>query len=190
MAPQIQRLYVLGNNPLYNRIIINQHSLNVTVFAGGGSTYPTLPSTDCDDANSKAVSIVAQGCGSGGQVSFSDNMYVTSYSYNKDVQGFGSESWSLITKPVPSDESDDNIRMIRGVAEGQSSMYGADTGVDFSEIAAEGQTVDVSAGSPGIGRAFDIEYGEVIQIGGGLLKQDGLDGTASVSIPYSPLYVY
>jgi hypothetical protein len=189
LSPQIQRLYVLGTNPLYNRIIINQHSLNVAVYAGGGNTYDTRPSTDCNDANSKNISISAHGCGSGPSISFSDTMYVASYSYNKDVQGFGSENWSLITKPVPDDGTANNIRMIRGVAEGQASTGGADTGVDFSSIAATGQTMDVSAGSPGIGKAFNMEFGEVIRVGNGLLKQDGKDGTASVSIPYTPIYL-
>lgn len=187
LTPQIQRLYQLGSNVPFNKNVINQHQLNITKYAGGFS-MSVAASASCADANSISISVTAGGCAGGGG-GHSDTWFPTSYSYNKDVQGWGMETWGFISRPTIEGGGATAI-MIRGVAEGQSSTDGgASTGVSFIGSTVAGSSLEVTAGSPGIGRAFSMIFGEVGSIGGGTGKADGRDGTGSASVPYTPIYL-
>lgn len=187
--PQIQRLYQLGTPVPYDKNIINQISLNISKYAPG-SVYNVEASDDCTEPTPLEISIFASNC-AGGVVDITDDFFISSYSYNKDIQGWGIESFTLITRPEVIGGDGAEVRMIRGVAEGQSSTDGgADTGVVFlSSPTVDGTTVEVTAGSPGIGKSNNVIFGEVESVGGGLGKADGRDGSASVTIPYTPIYI-
>ena len=188
ISPQIQRLYQLGTSVPYDRNQIIQKSLTISRYGGGGGTYDTTASTSCDEPTPLNISIAAAGCTY--NISVDDEWWVSSYSYQKDVQGWGIESWSLITRPEIIGSNDVEALMIRGVAEGQSSNNGgANTGVTFLAGTIQGQTMEVTAGQPGIGKAFEIDFGEVSSVGGGTGKADGKDGNANVTIPYTPIYL-
>lgn len=188
ISPQIQRLYQLGTTVPFDRNQILQKNLSITRYAGGGGTYDTTASTSCDEPAPLSISIDAAGCSN--SISVSDDWWVTSYSYQKDVQGWGIESWSLVSRPTIIGSNDVEARMIRGTAEGQStSNGGADTGVIFLTGIITGETLEVSAGQPGIGKSFSINFGEVSTVGNGTGKADGKEGNASVSIPYTPIYL-
>lgn len=189
LSPQIQRLYQLGSIVPFDKNVISQTTLNISKYSGSGGTYSVLASSTCDDASSIILSITAGGCS--GAISVSDTFFLTSYSYSKDAQGWGIESFSFVSKPEVIG-SGATVNMIRGVAEGQSTTDGgANTGVVFitGGTTIPGTTVDVTAGSPGIGKAFTIEFGEVETVGGGTGKADGLEGNANVSAPYTPVYL-
>lgn len=188
LTPQIQRLYQLGSSIPFDKNITSQKSMTITKYGGQGGSISVSPSTSCADANGHSISVSAAGCG--GSVGDSDLFFCTSYSYNKDVQGWGIETYSFISKPEVIGGAGATAIMIRGVAEGQTSIDGgADTGVSFTGDTIPGTNIEVSAGNPGIGRAFNIVFGEVGSVGGGTGKADGRDGTASVQIPYTPIFI-
>lgn len=191
LSPQIQRLYALGSSTPYNRLLISQKRLSVTSYGGSGTpTYSTAASVGCEDANTIAVGVSATAC-DGGSVGATDDWYVTGYSYSKDPQGWGQESWTMVTAPEGNDGASTVIAtMIRGIAEGSATVGGASAGVTFIGTTVDGESIQVQAGSPGIGRADDALFGEVSSVGGGTTGQGlGLTGSANVSIPYSPLYL-
>lgn len=191
LSPQIQRLYALGSSTPYNRLLISQKRLSVTVYGGSGSpTYSVAASVGCNDANTIPVSVSAVAC-DGGSVGTSENWYVTGYSYTKDAQGWGQESWTMVTAPEGSDgASTVTATMIRGIAEGTATVGGASAGVTFIGTTVPGESIQVQAGTPGIGRADDSLFGEVSSVGGGTTGQGlGLTGSANVSVPYSPIYL-
>ena len=189
-SPQIQRLYQLGSGVPFDRNIINQKNLQLTRYAGSpapGTPFEVLASTSCDDSTSFVIAINVISCY---PLSVSETWWPTSYSYSKDVQGWGVESWSFVSKPEVINGDGAVARMIRGTAEGQTTTDGgAETGVVFLATQVPGKTMQVSAGQPGIGNAFNVSYGEIHYIGGGTGKADGRMGNASVSIPYSPIFM-
>jgi len=190
LNPQIQRLYQLGTPVPYDKNLITQASLSITRYAPG-TPQNVEASIDCVEPDPLVLSIFASNC-AGGVVDLTDEFFITSYSYQKEIQGWGLETYSLINRPTVIGGGDGvETRMIRGVAEGQTTTDGgADTGVVFlPSPTVNGQTVEVTAGSPGIGRANSMEFGEVQVVGGGTSKSDGRDGNASVSIPYTPIYI-
>lgn len=188
LSPQIQRLWQLGSSIPYNKNIITQKRLSVVVYGGSGSpTYSTAASVGCTDANTLPISVSAVACG-GGAIGTSDDWYVTGYSYSKDAQGWGQETWTLVSAPEASGGG--TPVMIRGVAEGSSTTGGAIAGVTFIGATIDGESIQVQAGSPGIGRADTAVFGEVSSVGGTTTGQGiGLTGNANVSIPYSPIYL-
>jgi hypothetical protein len=188
LSPQIQRLYQLGSSVPYNKNIISQKRLSVTSYGGSGTpSYSVAASVGCTDANTIAVSVNATAC-DGSAIGASHNWYVTGYSYTKDPAGWGQESWSLVTAPESSDGG--IATMIRGIAEGSATIEGASVGVTFTGDTVDGESIQVQAGSPGIGRANNSIFGEVSSVGGGTTGQgNGLTGSANVSVPYSPLYL-
>lgn len=188
ITPQIQRLYQLGTAVPFDRNQIVQKTLNINRYAGGGSAYDTSASTSCDEPTPLSISINAASCATA--VSIDDEWWVSSYSYQKDVQGWGIESWTLITRPEVIGSVDIEALMIRGVAEGQSTNNGgADTGVVFLAGTIQGETLEVTAGQPGIGKSFEVDFGEVSSVGNGTGKADGKEGNANVTIPYTPIYL-
>jgi len=196
LNPQIQRLYQLGAAVPYAKNVTKQKRLNLTVYGGANVAYSTLASSTCTDANTLSVSIAANGCGGDG-ISEVDEWFVSSYSYNKDMQGWGVETWGLVSRPIGLLETgeEDPLAiepiMVRGVAEGQATIDGgASLGVSFLGTTIDGNTLQVQAGSPGIGRANEVLFGEVSSVGGSTTgKSDGKDGMASVTIPYAPIYI-
>jgi hypothetical protein len=188
LSPQIQRLYALGSSEPFEKIIIHQSRLSATCYGGSGPSFAiNAPGSNCAEANTLGVSVSAAGCGGGG-AGVSDAWFVTSYSYNKDPQGWGMVTWNMVTRPVPSEGS--QPRMLSGIAEGQASSGGASVGVSFSSTTVDGSSISVQAGNPGIGRANDVQFGEVssVSAAGTTGRADGTTGTASVSIPYAPVY--
>lgn len=118
--------------------------------------------------------------------------------------GYGQESWSFTTRPILSNYTG-NIVMLRGIAEGTvstgpSSMTPEQMGVEVDETASndasgqpiEGESGSVSAGSPGLGN-FDYQrYIIATAVGGSMglnTSIDGFSGTASVSIPMTPVFL-
>lgn len=187
--PQIQRLYQLGTPIPYDKNVISQISLNISRYAPG-DPFNVEASESCEEPDSIELGIFASNC-AGGVVDFTEDFFITSYSYSKDVQGWGIETYSLISRPTVIGGDGAEVRMIRGVAEGQTTTDGgADTGVVFlPSLTVSGLNVDVAAGSPGIGKASNILFGEIQSVGGGTGKADGRDGQANVSIPYTPIYI-
>ncbi len=191
LTPQINRLWELGSTVPYDKDIRKQKTLNITKYSGATqANYSILASSDCTEATPLDLIISASNC-NGGVFLDSDSWWITSYSYSKDIQGWGIESYSLINRPEIIGSTGVICRMIRGTAEGQrTSNGGADTGIQFlvGTTQVDGQTIEVTAGSPSIGKTFDIEYGEVASVGGGLGKGDGKEGNGQVSVPYVPIY--
>lgn len=192
IQPQIQRLYQLGTTVPFSKNIITQKSLSVVRYGGTGITYDLDPSVGCFESSFLTVSIVNPGCTS--PFFDEDEWFLTGYSYSKgEPLSVGSETYSLITRPLVQGTDPFIPRFLRGVAEGSRTNLGsgADTGVVFVTGATitEGQTFESSAGSPGIGQSQTIEYSEVIRVGNGTLKSDGKVGSAQVSIPLTPVYI-
>lgn len=187
--PQIQRLYQLGTPIPYDKNVINQVSLSISRYAPG-DPHNIEASENCIEPTPLEISIFASNC-AGGVVDLTEEFFITSYSYNKDVQGWGIESYSLISRPSVLGGDGAEVRMIRGVAEGQTTIDGgANTGVTFlPSLTVSGTNVEVAAGSPGIGRANTVIFGEIQIVGGGTGKADGRDGQANVTIPYTPIYI-
>lgn len=200
------RLWHLGYITPYDENVTIQKQLSITCYGGGASNvYDTEASQTCIEPSPLSISINANACDGSSFVDLTD-WWLTSYSYNKDMQGWGSESWSFISKPIILNENlqeitDVNIIMVRGIAEGeQTTDGGADTGIVFiagTQILDKDTinaldfvgTVEVTQGSPGIGRANDMEYGVVGQVGENSTgKSDGRDARGSVNIPYTPIF--
>lgn len=190
-SPQIQRLYQLGSFTPFDKNVIKQFTLNISVYAGSTGLFSLDPSINCLDASSVIVNLNPGSCSSIiGLGSIPSEWWITSYSYSKDIQGWGIEAYSLMSKPEVIGAGSIEATLIRGIAEGQSSIDGgADTGVTFIGTTVEGASLEVSAGTPGIGKAFTLHFGEVSSVGGGTGKADGKEGQASVSVPITPIYI-
>ncbi len=93
LTPQIQRLYQLGSSiPIY-RNETRQKSLNITLYSPG-TPRSVIASVTCSEPTGIDIGISANGCGTGGGITDNDTWFLTSYSYNKDVQGWGLETYS------------------------------------------------------------------------------------------------
>lgn len=201
---QPNRLYHLGFSSPYDQNVIIQKQLSITCYGGASSVYNTEASTTCDEPTPLVITINASSCGA---ASFQDttDWFCTGYSYQKDVQGWGKETWNFTTRPTYLDQNlapitDVTIRMIRGIAEGQATTDGgADPGIVFlagsiidsdtvSAVPFVGR-MQVQAGNPGIGRANYERFGVVTQVGQGTGKSDGRDGSGSAQIPYTPIVI-
>lgn len=184
--PNVQRFYCLGSwVPDDTRTLSKPtETLNVTIYAPGSSTSipPTLSCANATPLINAGVTPTACGTACTG---VSGDWYVTGYNYSKDDPvGPGQESWSMtrwIGTPAPTYN-------LRGIAEGQASHVGGviNCGVTFTGATVEGSTGSVSANA--VGRCDTIYIGQVVSIGGGT-NAVGETGSASVSIPYTQLYV-
>lgn len=185
-----QDLFQLSNsNPIYDTLISFQTTLSITIYAPG-PLHSTVHSVNCEEANSIPVQVIPGFCG--GPIpglSLNDNYYVTSYSYNKDKNGYGTETWNLVTANQFLDEDlnvEYEILFFRGVATGNSTNPESQTGVQFEGNTIQTKNFSVSVGFPGIGTANISKYGRVTAVGGGT-GPGGTEGQASVSIPYIPV---
>jgi hypothetical protein len=192
--PSIQSNYVLGSPNPYFKIITTQTQINVTNYAGSGRGYSlALPvSTSCVDASTVNFSVTPGNCIGSNPGNIAGSFFVTSYSYSKEVDGFGTQSWTLVSKPILEVQgqpaSFNPPIMLRGVSTGQAVSPNI-TGVTFDNLTAvDGLNIQVNAGFPGIGNADESVNGEVTSIGNAVFFQLGQRGNASVSIPYTPLY--
>jgi hypothetical protein len=203
---QVNRLWELGSFDPYDTYAQYQRTLSVTAYGkkqtGQGGSQVTLltPSTSCVDTGTIQITINPGICGY--SVSpFTDDFFVTGYSYSKENLGYGQESWNFTGKPIL-DNYSGTIAMLRGISTGQmltgaGVLTAAEMGVVVDEAASkdsngnwiEGESGSVSAGFPGIGN-YDVQREIVVSaIGGSESKADGYSGNASVQIPVTPIYI-
>lgn len=208
LQANVERLWQLGSFSPYETTTTKQRTMNVTVYGirpdnkGGTNIHMLPPSTSCADATSFAIEFNAVVCQTGGSASFRDIFFVNSYSYSKDFQSYGQESWSLQTKPIV-DNYAGTIYMLRGIATGRilkpasGILTEAEVGCVIDDAASrdslgnyiESESGSITAGFPGIGN-YDITREVVVaNIGGSTGKKDGYKGTASATIPLTPMYL-
>lgn len=200
ISPSVERLFQLGSFDAYDLQIQTQESISITNYGGASTPVALSPSTSCADSDATMdVTITPSPCtGSTTPITRTgaDALFITSYSYSKDYQGYGQESWSLQSKPIITGYTG-NIAFIQGFAEGQR-LEGTDivsndgivlTGsVVATSYDAQGRSVSVSAGSPGIGQDDTQTFGKITSIGGAVGKEDGKRGNASANIPHQSIF--
>ena len=186
MSANTQRLYCLsGNFEPTHTINKATQSANLTCYAPS-SSVTVSPSTACDTHDAVCtvgVTISPGSCAGGGVNGLSGNFMPTSYSYNKeDTTLPGQESWSL--QKFVGDNIPSNV--IRGIAEGSATDESV-CGVTFMGDTTDGYSGNISAGGA-VGRADTMKVGTVSAVGGGQ-GTSSETGQASVSIPYTPLWL-
>lgn len=206
ISANINRLFQLGSFTPYDTFVEKQRSLSAVAYgkklSGSGGTQSILvtPSTSCVDTGAITVTVNPGVCGTPVNP-FSDSFYPTSYSYNKDNLGHGQESWAFTSKPIL-DNYNGTIIFLRGIATGQiltgtGVMTEANMGVVVDTTASkdslgnyiEGEQGSVQAGFPGIGD-YSIQREVIVtRVGGSQGRDDGKKGTASVTIPMTPVYL-
>jgi len=195
-------LFELGSIDAFDIQTQEQESISITNYGGASVAIALAPNTDCTDSTARMdITITPAPCtGSTTPISRtgSDALFITSYSYSKDYQGYGQESWSLQGKPIITGFTG-SIAFIQGFAEG-NRLDGADIvsndGIVLADSAtgtvglvdATGRNIQVSAGSPGLGQDDTQEFGRVTSIGSGVGKEDGKRGNASASIPHQAIF--
>lgn len=206
LQASIERLWQLGSFSPYDSTATKQRSVNLTVYgtkpAGGGGTNSTdlSASTSCADTGSISIEFSSPVC-TGGSVSFSGDFFATSYSYSKDVQGFGRETWAFTSKPIL-DNYTGTIYMLRGMATGQITigddmMTESEMGFTVDDTASqdslgnyiESESGSVSSGFPGLGDFNTKREVVVTSVGGSIAKNDGYKGECSCSIPVQPVFL-
>lgn len=200
VSPNVERLFQLGSFDAFDINITEQESVSLTNYGGASTPIALAPSTACADSDAKmAVTITPAPC-TGATTPINrtgaDSLFITSFSYSKDFQGFGQESWSLQSKPIIAGFTGNQV-FIQGFAEGNQlvgSEIVSNDGVDLTgsvtatSFDAEGRSLSVSAGSPGIGNDDTQRFGRVIGIGGGVGKEDGKKGNASANVPHQIVF--
>jgi len=183
-SPNVQRLYCLGSWSVFDTIEKPTETFNVTIYAPGDS-FSIPPTEGCFDATTITASVDPTVCGES-IAGVSGEWFLTSYGYSKDDPvGPGQETWSMTRWPA-SGSTPAPTYTLRGISEGQSSIPILNTGVVFSGATTDSSSGSVSAGS--LGKAFITRTGMVESVGGGTLA-GGEIGTASVTIPYTPLWL-
>jgi hypothetical protein len=200
LSPNVERLFELGSFDAFDINLTEQESVSLTNYGGASTPVTLAQSVGCVDSTAKmAVTITPAPC-VGGVVPIvrtgADSLFITSYSYSKDFQSYGQESWSLQSKPIITGFTGSQV-FIQGFSEG-SKLIGSDivsndgvvlTGsVASTTFDAEGRNLNVSAGSPGIGTDDTQRFGKVTQIGGGVGKEDGKKGNASATVPHQIVF--
>jgi len=187
--PNVQRLYCLGSWDVFDTIEKPTETFNVTIYAPG-SSMNVLPTGECANASPLITASVSPTVCGDPVPGVSGDWYLTSYGFNKDDPvGPGQETWSM-TRWVAGGSTPLPTYVIRGIAEGQASNVDGvvNSGVIFTGITTEATTGSVSAGAVSVGRAYTNTVGQVVSVGGGT-NAGGETGTASVSIPYTPLWL-
>lgn len=200
VSPSVERLFQLGSFDAYDLQIQTQESISITNYGGASTPVALAPSTSCDDSDATMDVVITPSPCTGSTTPITrtgaDALFITSFSYSKDYQGYGQESWSLQSKPIITGYTG-SIAFIQGFAEGQR-LEGADivsndgivlTGsVVATSFDAQGRSVSVSAGSPGLGQDDTQTFGKITSIGGGVGKEDGKRGNASANIPHQAIF--
>lgn len=200
LAPQVTRLFQLGSFDAFDTQIQTQESVSLTNYGGASSPVTLTPSISCTDSSATMNVIITPAPCTGSTVSISrtgaDALFINSYSYSKDFQTFGQESWSLQGKPIIPGFTG-NTSFIQGFSEG-NHLTGADivsndgivlTGSDgIAANDATGRSLQVSAGSPGLGQDDTQVFGKITQIGGGVGQEDGKRGTSSANVPHTLVF--
>lgn len=200
LSPSVERLFQLGSFDAFDIQLQNQESISISNYGGASTPVALSPSISCDDSTARMdVTITPAAClGSVTPINRtgSDALFITSFSYSKDFQGFGQESWSLQGKPIIVGYTG-NISFVQGFSEG-NRIEGLDivsndgivlTGsVPATSFDAQGRNLSVSAGSPSLGQDDTQTFGKVTQIGGGVGREDGKRGNASASVPHQLIF--
>ena len=200
LSPSVERLFQLGDFDPFDTNIQTQESISITNYGGASTPVPLSPSVSCTDSTARMdVTIVPAACvGSVTSIirTGADALFINSYSYSKDFQGYGQESWSLQGKPILIGYTG-NISFVQGFSEG-NHLTGADivsndgivlTGsVSPNTSDASGRSLSVSAGSPGLGQDDTQVFGKITQIGGAVGKEDGKRGNSSASVPHTLVF--
>lgn len=200
LSPSVERLFQLGSADAFDVNIQTQESISLTNYGGASTPVALAPNFTCDDSTAKMdVTIIPAPCtGSSSPIirTGTDALFITSYSYSKDFQGFGQESWSLQSKPIFVGYTG-SIAFLQGFSEG-NRLEGSDivsndgivlTGsVIATSFDAQGRNISVSAGFPGTGQDDTQTFGKVTQIGGAVGKEDGKRGNASATIPHQAVF--
>ena len=202
LAPQVERLFQLGSFNAFDTNVTTQESASITSYGGASTPIALAPSTSCADSLARMdVTITPAPCTGGADPivrTGASALFITGFSYSKDYQGYGQESWSLTGKPIIEGYTG-SIAYIQGFAEG-NRITGGDivsndglvlvdsaTGTG-GQVDATGRTLSVSAGSPGLGNDDDQDFGRATQVGGGVGKEDGKRGQSSASIPHQLIF--
>jgi hypothetical protein len=201
-SPNIERLWELGSfSPYATRKQFTQ-TVNLTVYAGALdppiTVYP--PASSCEDSEALLdINIIPATCDASVE-SIDGPFFLTSYGYSKGgPTEYGQETYAgqiwldHPTFPEPT-------YVLLGITEGQYSgtLTMAEMGIEVAQVQDpedQGQSGSVSAGFPGLGEA-DITYYifGVLRVGGGVLGDSestgsGRYGTASVTVPHTPVWV-
>ncbi len=200
VSPSVERLFQLGDFDPFDVSVQTQESISISNF-GGASTKVTLtPSVSCTDSTARMdVTIIPAPC-TGSTIPITrtgnDALFINSYSYSKDFQGFGQESWSLQGKPILIGFTG-NVSFIQGFSEGNrltGTDIVSDDGIVLTSSTGAGtedataRNLSVSAGSPGIGQDDTQVFGKVTSIGGAVGKEDGKRGTSSATVPHTLVF--
>ena len=200
LSPNVERLFQLGSFDAFDINITEQESVSLTNYGGASSTVTLAQSVGCTDSTAKMAVVITPAPCLGSAVPISrtgaDSLFINSYSYSKDFQSFGQESWSLQSKPIIQGFTGNQV-FIQGFSEG-NHLTGADivsndgiilTGSVLATTEdATGRNLQVSAGSPGIGQDDTQVFGKITQIGGGVGKEDGKRGNASANVPHQIVF--
>lgn len=223
-SPNVERLFELGTFDAYDINLTTTQSVNLTNYGGVVSPVELKPNEDCSDSSAKVeIVITPKICDPTGtpldpiDLTGDDAVYITSFSYSKDFQGYGQESWSLQGPPVIEDFTG-SLAFIQGFADG-NRLIGDDIVADVStppfvlntpialsaqpedglvitssdpldvnEYDAESRNIQVTAGAPGLGQDDTQRFGKVLFVGGGAGKQDGKRGQSSANIPHQQVF--
>jgi hypothetical protein len=223
-SPNVERLFELGTFDAFDINLTTTQSVSLTNYGGVTSPVELIPNEDCSESSAKVeVTITPKICDPSGTplspivLTGDDAVYITSFSYSKDFQGYGQESWSLQGPPIIEDFTG-SLAFIQGFADG-NRLTGADIVGDVSTppfvlntpialsaqpedgivmtssdplntdfFDAESRNIQVSAGSPGMGQDDTQQFGKILFVGGGAGKQDGKRGTASANIPHQQVF--
>lgn len=208
----LTRLWELGSWTPYDSYVQYNRELSIVAYGqredgqGGSQSFTLTPSTSCADASYVTIEVSPGACGV--SISpFQDDFFPSSYAYSKERFGYGQESWSFASKPVIDSYSGD-IYMLRSISTGQvntnsvslgltGQMEPVDMGVLINDTSSrdslgnyiEGYSASVSAGFPGLGDYILQREIVVDAVGGSIGKDDGLLGSASVTIPMTPVFL-
>lgn len=190
-TPSIQYQYVLGQAAPYFKLITTQTQISITTYGGQGYSTALPVSTDCNDASTVSFTVSPGSC-VGTATGVSGDFFISGYSYSKEIEGFGTQTYNLVDKPIITVEGQTAIFpepiMLRGQSTGQAVNQPI-TGITFGGTTTPGIGIQVSAGFPGIGNSDESIAGEVSAISPGIFFQPGQRGNGSVTVPYTPLYV-
>lgn len=182
--PQIQRLYALNQaDGVFNEVILAQTTAAVTCYAPGPG-FDMGPTNDCSSVGDVNITVSWTQCAGG---SAGGQFMIQGYSYSKDATTWGTCSYQFVSALTG---SRGNSKLIAGIGEGSRTIGGADTGVTLSSPTwGGGISVEVQAGSPGIGRALSTEFGVCTNVGGGDGGWNGQEGQGQASRAITPIFI-